>query len=287
MKKCAYFIFLLLFLMPLFNVFAESNNVGIIPANIWYSKDPFEEGDKIKIYTVVYNADARDLSGTVAFFDNTVFLGKADFNIAGKSATDVSIDWNVTVGDHTIFAKIDNAKFKNFDGTFVETYLAENKTEENKRTISKKIDVAESTNNLVNSIANSNAISSIKNTIVSNTPAIVPSVVNSTVGVLENARDLLGDFSETQKAKVSAKLDVLSGKQTIGNVSTKEKLANALSKKTSANPSVGNKIEKPFRYVELFLLSVFSFIFNNKIVFYIVFFGLVFLILRFIWRLIF
>ena len=57
-------------------ILAQSSNTGFVPGNIWYSKDPFEEGDKVKIYTFIFNPDSRELSGTVIFFDKTVLLGK-------------------------------------------------------------------------------------------------------------------------------------------------------------------------------------------------------------------
>src|ERR1035437_2096929 len=93
--------FLILILFPLYKISAQTSNVGFIPANIWYSKDPFEEGDKIKIYTLVFNPDSRELSGTVLFFDDTVFLGKQDFVVPAKGVKTISIDWTVIAGDHT------------------------------------------------------------------------------------------------------------------------------------------------------------------------------------------
>ena len=110
-KKVSIVLFLIFSLFPIQKIFAQNSNTGFVPGNIWYSKDPFEEGDKIKIYTFIFNPDARELSGTVIFFDKTVLLGKKDFIILSKSANDISIDWTVTAGDHTIFGKIENAKF--------------------------------------------------------------------------------------------------------------------------------------------------------------------------------
>ena len=48
-----------------------------------------------------------------------------------------------------------------------------------------------------------------------------------------------------------------------------------------------NPLLKPFKYVEVFLLSVFSFILNNTILFYGLLVIIIFFILRFIWKKIF
>ena len=178
-KKIIIFIFLIFSIFPFKNIFAQTQNVGIIPSNIWYSKDPFEEGDKIKIYTVVYNSDPRELSGTVIFFDNNIFLGKGDFSIAGKSTNDVSIDWTVTSGDHTIFAKIENAKFLISSGKYEDVYLAENKTADSKSSVTKK-ELSSLSNNLTDQIANvASSVSDINQNVKNSTPPIVLDTINS------------------------------------------------------------------------------------------------------------
>ena len=95
-----------------------SLDAGFVNSNIWYSQDNFTEGDKIKIYTVIFNPDSRQFSGTVSFFDKTVLLGKKNFSISGNGVNNVSIDWTVIAGDHTIFAKIENSKFLISDGKY-------------------------------------------------------------------------------------------------------------------------------------------------------------------------
>ncbi len=138
LRKIGIILFLIFSLLPMEKISAQSPNTGFVQANLWYSKDPFEEGDKIKIYTFIFNPDARELSGIVVFFDKTVLLGKKEFTIPAKTANDVSIDWTVTAGDHTIFGKIENAKFLVSAGKYEEVYIAENETEKSSRTVSKK-----------------------------------------------------------------------------------------------------------------------------------------------------
>jgi len=76
LKKALIFVLIINSLFGACRAYAQSSNAGFVPGNIWYSLDPFLEGDKIKIYTLIFNPDPRELSGTVVFFDNSVFLGK-------------------------------------------------------------------------------------------------------------------------------------------------------------------------------------------------------------------
>ena len=43
------------------------DNVGIIQDTIWFSQKDFSEGDKITIYTFVFNGADQTLSGVVDF----------------------------------------------------------------------------------------------------------------------------------------------------------------------------------------------------------------------------
>lgn len=255
-------------------IFAQVANVGFVPGNIWYSKDPFEEGDKIKIYTFIFNPDNKELSGTVIFFNKTVLLGKKDFIIAGKTAKDVSLDWTVTVGDHAIFAKIENAKFLISKGKYQEVYLAENETEKNARTVSKKI-IPKSIDSDINFISQVvdkgfTSVSDITKTIEKNTPGFITESIISTKNSLEAFRENIRTTSEDKKEEIGKEIENLNKTKT------------AMNSKTTTNPLL-----KPFKYAELFFLSIFLFILNNKIIFYSIIFIIIFFILRYIWHKIF
>ena len=284
-KKVAIFLFIIFSMLPTQYTFAQTQNVGIIPSNIWYSKDPFQEGDKIKIYTVVYNTDPRELSGTVIFFDNNVFLGKTDFSIAGKSTNDVSVSWTVTAGDHTIFAKIENAKFLISSGKYEDVYLAENQTNESKKTVIKK-EIVDLPNNIANKVSDStSSVSNVVQTVKDNTPPFITKTLDYTAGSLENIRIDVGDILSSKKENVQKEIDVLNNTKTdtekdimLDNTTIKEKIQ---------SPETTNFALKPFKYVELFFLTIFLFIFKYMILFYGLIILILFLILRFLWRLIF
>lgn len=287
-KRVSIFLFLIFSIIPIHNTFAQgSNNVGFIPSNIWYSKDPFQEGDKIKIYTLVYNPDNRELSGTVIFFDNTVFLGKKDFKTSAKSVKDISIDWTATFGEHVIFAKIENARFLISKDKYEDVYLAENKTEESKRKVSKKI-ITDLPDSILNSIANSTPVSDVQELIKNNTPVFVTKILDNTINSLENIRTNADTSLENKKEAVKKEIDILN--KTNSNPSDdsfEEETKVKFIKEKLNNAQNINNIIKPFKYIELFFLTIFLFIFKYKILFYSLLVIIVFLILRFIWRLIF
>lgn len=256
-------------------IFAQNpSTTGFIPSNIWYSKDPFEEGDKIKIYTLVFNSDKRELSGSVLFFDNNVLLGKKNFIAAPSSVAQVSINWNVNAGDHDIFAKIESSKFTISVGKYEDVYLNENESEHSKRTVNKKI-VSDNTNKNTADTSNQNTsttgdqISNIANTIKENTPDVIAKPLIATANVTEGFRN--GVENNLTKKEVEINKDI-------------KNLSNVSNKKTETSFLKKPNIQKPFKYVQLFFVKLFGFIFKYKIVFYVVSFFVILFLLRFLWQ---
>lgn len=282
-KKAFTIMLILIFLLPIFKLNAENATAGFISGNIWYSQDPFKEGDNIKIHTIVYNTDKRELTGTIFFFDGTLFLGNRSLSVPPKSSVDVAIDWKVTAGNHSIFAQIQNAKFLLTNGEYENASLLEIKSEESKRNVEKILPETKE-------VAKSNNVSdsSIVNMVKDNTPAIVSKTINTTTNLLENIRDNVNIKSTENKTKVKAELQKINkttnntDKKDINKISPSKK--DAVVEKTNTKQNI---FLKPFIYAKLFFFSLFAFITGSKIVFYGLVILIVFSILRFIWRLIF
>lgn len=267
LKKIVTLLFLVFFLLPIHQSNAQTNNAGFIPSNIWYSKDPFEDGDKIKIYTLIFNPDSRELSGTVMFYDKTILLGKKTFVVGAKGVKDISIDWTVNSGEHLIFAKIENAKFLLSDGKYEDATINKNKTDESSRTVNKKI--IPQVVDAVKSDFVVDQINNIPNLITNNTPDFVAKPMVLGAQTVEEFRNNIGTATESKKKSLSNEIKVLD-------------------KKTPSDKKTSNdSIIKPWKYLQYFFMSFLSFILNTKIVFYSILAILVFLLLRFIWRKIF
>lgn len=273
-KKAEIILLLIFFLLPVGKIIAQTTNAGFIPGNIWYSKDPFQEGDKIKIYTLIFNPDTRKFSGTVDFFDNNILLGTKDFSVSGTSTKDISINWTVTAGDHQIFGEIKNAKFLTSTGKYEDVSLADNKTSTSSRTVSAKV-VAENIASGINSIDETfntavDSIQNIGNTAKDTMPATVSQSVTATSNTLDGLREKVSITLQNTQIKTQSQIDTLDK-----------------TKSSSKNSTETNYIQKPFEYVRLFLLFILSSIFKYKILFYGILIILIFSFIRYLWQLFF
>lgn len=266
----AFFLF-----FPLRKIIADTTtNAGFVPGNIWYSKDPFEEGDQIKIYTLVFNPDTRKFSGTIDFFDGSTILGTKNFSVAGNGTETMSVNWTVTVGNHQIFAQIKNAKFLTSSGTYVDANITDSKTATSSRTVANKA-IAQNISNGISAINQTfnnalNTIQNIGNTVGGKIPSPVASTATSTGNMLENVRKSVDTSLSAQEIIVQGKIKSLNSE-----------------KAQTKNTVNANIPQKPFYYVELFFLTIFDFIFKYTVVFYAILVLAIFFILRYIWGLFF
>ena len=100
-------------------------NIGFIQDNIWYSKDPFFEGDKIRIYTTVFNGSQYDFKGTLEFFAGGKSVGKSSFSLISGAFQVLWADWTAEGGNKKIYANIVEAKIS-LPGGMEEVVILEN-----------------------------------------------------------------------------------------------------------------------------------------------------------------
>lgn len=111
-------------------------NAGFVPANIWYSQEPFFAGDKIRIYTVIFNGSTEDIVGTVEFLNDGITVGTTDFSLSGGGRVrDVWTDWVAEAGKHTITARIIKVSAVGKDGKKRSIILANTETGKSERAI--------------------------------------------------------------------------------------------------------------------------------------------------------
>jgi len=273
-KKIGIILFLIFFFVPMGRLLAQTTNAGFVPGNIWYSEDPFSEGDKIKIYTLIFNPDTRKFSGTVDFFDNSTLLGTKNFNVAATSTEDIYISWTVTAGDHQIYGQIQNAKFLTSSGTYIDANLTQNQTSKSSRTVASKV-VAQNITNGINSVDGAfnstlNSIQNIGSTAKNVVPNSVSQVVTTSSNTIDGFRQNTGNVFKNAQDQTQKNIDALNN--------TKNQPTSTLNT---------NDFQKPFDYVALFFLTILSFIFEYKILFYGIIIVIILLILRYIWSLIF
>lgn len=264
-----YFILIIfiLFANPVFSATPAIENAGFVQSNIWYSKDPFYAGDKVRIYTVIFNGSTYDLSGTVEFLDNGVFIGKADFALAnGGRVRDLWVDWKATEGKHMINARFVNVVSDGPNGKQA-VLLGSNEAGKSERVVEldpvakadkAKIEEAVALEARANVNAKvENAIESVSGAI----PAPIKESVSSGKNILEEFR--IGEAYTLKLAKEKKQKEI-----EIIKADEEKTLANKNKTVVNQTDAMLNMAEKPFAYVLLALFTIGQYLFEWKFLFY-------------------
>jgi len=285
MKKYL-FIFILFYISLASFVYAEVPvTTGFIPGQIWYSKEPLVEGDKVLIHTAIWNGDSNSLSAKVTFYDKNVVLGTRDVIVPSGTIKEANVSWQVTAGDHSISAKIVSSSLttNNKKETVV---LDRSSTSEDHKFISVVLKNSDGTKASSSDIVNSQ-IDTVSSTVNSVIPESVSTPVSKGLGSLDTFRD--DTYTKINSSLSDAKKVIDSLNNT--NTSTVKDTTVKNTTKVKTLPSVEekkddplSKIDKPIAYIKLFFLSVLSFIFGYKIIFYGLISVLIFIVIRFLYR---
>lgn len=267
MKNLA-LIFIILFASPVFSATLPSvENAGFVQSNIWYSKDPFYAGDKIRIYTVIFNGSAYDLSGAVEFLDNGTFIGKADFALAkGGRVRDLWIDWKATEGKHIINARFVNVVSDGPNGKQA-VMMGAGEAGKSERVVEldpvAKAELAK-IEEAKREATRAKTSAKVEDAIQSVSSAIPEPVKESVV----TGKNILEEFRINEAH--SLKLAKEDKQKEIAKIKEDEARAIASDTKTihGQTDAMLNTAEKPFAYVLLALLTIGQYIFEWKILFY-------------------
>ena len=265
--------------LPIVFIYADTNS-GFLDNTIWYSKDNFIEGDTIEIHTAVWNGEASVLEGKVDFMDANTIIGTRSISVPANSLADVSISWKVTAGDHTIKTLIRDTNLK-VNGKITPIKFTDNEQSLPKISISKKI-------------ANAKAIDdgladNVSEKVKENLPEQIAEPVSEGINFIDdfrvNTNDKISSLLVNTNKRLEEYNNTVQPEDKSTSTSTKENTKSTTTKQAEKEaPKPLSGTEKPIAYVELFLLTVASFIFKNSIVFYLLCLFIVFIILRFIYR---
>lgn len=260
MKKFILSIFILFSLLSSQTIYAEVlSGSGIVPGQIWYSKNSLIEGENVNIHTAIWNDNEYPISTKVEFYDGDILLGVRDVSVKSNELKNVYISWKVTVGDHIISAKISSSL--NPDNK-------EKVSLSRVSTISSKNSVSKIVKNDEGEVVN--ITNEIKDKIEEVVPQSIQTTVSDKINILENIR--LDNSQKISELKNEVKNDL-----DIFKKDKKEKMV-------SSDKSLEDSIKEPLIYVKLFFLSILNFIFGSKLVFYGFLVFVIFLLLRFIYR---
>ena len=261
------FLFFILFYIALTS-FAYADvpvTTGIIPGQIWYSKEPLIEGDTVNVYTAIWNGDDNSLTARVTFYDKNVVLGTRDVVIPASQMKDVNVSWQVTAGDHVISAKIISSSVDT-SGKDEQVVLDRSSTSEDHKFVAVTLKNSDGTTATSEDIVSSQ-IDSVSSTVSGVLPASIKTPVSNGLSVIDTFRDstltqIDAAKKDTQKQIQTLGVDNTVKSSVVKNTSSKAK---PITTEEIKNTKPLSQIDKPIAYVKLFFLSVLSFIFGNKI----------------------
>jgi hypothetical protein len=124
----------LLFCSPATATIAAAATAGVPVVPIWFSKDPFNEGDAITIFAPLYNSTQYRFSGTFVLRDGTTTIGTQPFVIAADGASRIfAFPWKATSGTHAFSVTVVGGEFLSSDKSFVDLPITMEMTEVLKR----------------------------------------------------------------------------------------------------------------------------------------------------------
>lgn len=233
---------LTVFAYPVFAI-ETLHNAGLISKNIWYSKDPFYAGDKIRIYSVIYNGSAKDLRGRVNFYDNRYLLCTSEFASLMGRVSEVWCDWTPTAGNHAVSVAITNPK-ASAPGENEESVMLEN---------SEFADEAKVINNiLLTPVTQSVSEQSARKT-VNTESGIVSKIAGYVSQVLGGEKsDIVGSDYESQSQEVATSGNSVAGPYSSVLKSSKSAVLNSLNNKHGVSTSLPGNITSntnPLSYI--------------------------------------
>jgi len=260
----------ILFSLLVLPVYAEAlSNAGFIAGQIWYSSETLTEGSTVNIHTAVWNGEKNPISVKVEFYDKNVILGTRDVTVASLELKDVYVPWEITSGSHTISAKITSSTAS---GSKEQIVLNRKETSNDKQFVS-----VTTTNDKGEKVAV--ADSALQNQINKTTAEIDTIVPEGVQTRVSSAFEVVEGFREETLVKVSSVKE--EAKVELDSLKTEEGVSVEI---TKGNVSIDKATEKPITYIKLFLFTALTFIFGNKIAFYVISIVVIFLVLRFIYR---
>ena len=97
---------LILLILPVCVVSADSSlNAGFV-SGIWYSDTKFFAGDDIRIYSALQNRSGYDIQGEVSFYVDNELIDTTEFSALSDRLIETWSDWKAIDGDHVVKVEI-------------------------------------------------------------------------------------------------------------------------------------------------------------------------------------
>jgi len=259
--------------LPVFSATELSvNNAGFVQSSIWYSKDPFYAGDKVRIYTVIFNGSTYDLAGSVEFLDNGTSLGKTTFSLSGNGrAQDLWIDWKASAGNHTITARLVNVIADGPNGKQAVSFPSVETGKSDRfvdidpaiKEAQAKIEAQKITAVRVDQLGK---VEEVAQSVVDSIPTPIKESIVSAVSIVEQFRANEGNQLGVIREQKSREIDEINAH--VKTINTTPVNVDSTKKEKTVLDVASNVTEKPFAYVMLAAIGALQFVFEWKILFY-------------------
>ncbi|PIT93266.1 MAG: hypothetical protein COU06_00725 [Candidatus Harrisonbacteria bacterium CG10_big_fil_rev_8_21_14_0_10_38_8] len=260
----------LIFLLLLIPIFALAQNVGFVRNNIWLSKPEFFAGEKIRIYTAIFNGTGDDIVGRVGFYNNSQLIDEVSFTAtSGGRLQEVWADWTAVKGNQSLSAKIlylervpingisEVLKISDADSEVIVKYVDSDTDKDGIGDLEDEVDdfkQVEKDNGLVESSVNT-------------TKKVVKGVDTSVTGFLETANPLL------REKKIEIDEEIAQLRQ------------ESLEKKNGDIPvDPTSAVKRILKQIYSFILGLAIYVTGNRVLFYLVILTLMAIIFRKLYR---
>jgi len=118
MKNILIIVLVLFFTFTAFvSASVDINNVGFVNSSLWFDREPFFSGEKVRMYTTIANSSSSDFEGVVEFYEGKTLLNKDSVKLERNGDFQVVwADWTPKEGNYEISVKISNVKLTALGG---------------------------------------------------------------------------------------------------------------------------------------------------------------------------
>ena len=258
----------------------DTSYIGFVNASLWFDKELFFSGDKVRIYTTLANSTEADFKGTVEFFDNKNFIGSSSVTLERQGGFQVVwVDWVPTEGEHIVSVSITNPIIITEDGEQALSYDSEPSYE-----ISRFVDTDTDGDLIGNTIDIDDDNDGILD-VDDEEPLIARKIANPQEDIPEETKEIIETLKEVASSttpKIIAGIESVKNtldnfRKETGKVITKqiqevkEKIAEKITNEESNNNTENKELKNsPFNQLKLLALTTAGYTLNNTVVFYLV-----------------
>ncbi len=251
-------------------------STGFIGNPIWINPEFPREGEMVTLSALFHNGETEKLAGQVLFYDNDTLLGKKSLTIAAGAVGTATVTFKIESGNHVFSASAQGFQEISNSGSAKNFSLPLGKAEMSKLFVTKNgsgsgVD-AVGLKASASAAPILNKVDQAENKVIDSIPAAIKDPVVATAQSMEAFRlktenHLQVSVADSQEGVAKQKQSAADEQKKFGKVSPSTKYVNG-----------------PFASVKLFVAQLLLFLFSHAFIFYIVFFGILYFLIRSIFR---